>query len=55
MRLMINFSIPLNAGNELVTSGKIGQNFQSLMEDFQPEAAYLFLRMASAPDLSSLI
>ena len=42
MRWMIRFSIPGNAGNELVSSGKIGQNFQSLIEDFKPEAAYFF-------------
>jgi hypothetical protein len=42
MRWMIKFSIPVNAGNELVTSGKIAQKFQSLMEDFKPEASYFF-------------
>jgi hypothetical protein len=42
MRWMIKFSVPVDAGNELVTSGKIGQNFQSLIEDFKPEAAYFF-------------
>ena len=42
MRWMIKFSIPVNAGNELVGSGKIGQNFQSLIEDFRPEASYFF-------------
>jgi len=39
---MIKFSIPVNEGNELVKSGKIGQNFHSLIEDFKPEAAYFF-------------
>ena len=42
MRLMINFTIPLSAGNELVSSGKIGQNFNSLIEQFKPEASYFF-------------
>jgi hypothetical protein len=42
MRWMINFSIPVSAGNELVASGKIGKNFQSLIEDFTPEATYFF-------------
>jgi len=42
MRWMIKFSIPVNVGNELVTSGKIGKNFQSLIEDFKPEGAYFF-------------
>jgi Domain of unknown function (DUF3303) len=42
MRWMIKFSIPVNEGNELVSSGKIGQIFQTLIEDFKPEAAYFF-------------
>jgi hypothetical protein len=42
MRWMIKFSIPVNAGNELVASGKIGQKFQSLIEDLKPEASYFF-------------
>lgn len=42
MRYMVKFSIPIDAGNELVKSGKISRNFQSLMEDFKPEAAYFF-------------
>lgn len=42
MRFMVKFSIPVSDGNELVKSGKIGRNFQSLMEDFKPEAAYFF-------------
>lgn len=42
MRWMVKFAIPVNAGNELVASGKIGQHFQSLMEDFKPEAAYFY-------------
>jgi len=42
MRWMIKFSIPVDSGNELVKSGKISQNFQSLIEDFKPEAAYFF-------------
>ena len=42
MRWMVNFSIPGDEGNELVKSGRIGQVFHSLMEDFKPEAAYFF-------------
>lgn len=42
MRYMVKFTIPLDKGNELVKSGKISKNFQSLMEDFKPEAAYFF-------------
>jgi len=42
MRWMVKFSIPVNDGNELVKTGKIGQNLHSLMEDFKPEATYFF-------------
>jgi len=42
MRWMVKFVIPVDEGNELVKSGKIGQNFHSLMDDFKPEAAYFF-------------
>jgi hypothetical protein len=42
MRFMVNFWIPSSDGNELVKTGKIGQVFQSLMDDFKPEAAYFF-------------
>lgn len=42
MRTMIRFSFPVDAGNELVSSGRIGKVFQSLMEDLKPEAAYFF-------------
>lgn len=42
MRHMIKFSIPVDEGNGLVKSGKIGENFQSIMEDFKPEASYFF-------------
>jgi hypothetical protein len=42
MRWMVKFSIPASAGNDLVGTGKIGQVFHSLMEDFKPEAAYFF-------------
>ena len=42
MRCMVKFWIPGSEGNELVQTGKIGQVFHSLMEDFKPEAAYFF-------------
>jgi len=42
MRWMVKFVIPVEYGNELVKTGKIGQNFHSLMDDFKPEAAYFF-------------
>jgi len=42
MRWMVKFVVPAEYGNEMVKSGKIGQNFHALMEDFKPEAAYFF-------------
>ncbi len=42
MRCMVKFWIPVSEGNELVKTGKIGRVFQSLMDDFKPEAAYFF-------------
>jgi Domain of unknown function (DUF3303) len=42
MRMMIKFSFPVKPGNELVSSGKLGRIFQSIMEDLKPEAAYFF-------------
>jgi len=42
MRWMVKFWIPVSEGNELVKSGKIGESFHSLMEDYKPEAAYFF-------------
>jgi hypothetical protein len=42
MRMMIKFSIPVELGNELVSSGKLGKIFHSLIEDLKPEATYFF-------------
>jgi len=42
MRVMIKFSMPVDSSNGLVSSGKVGQKFQSIMEDLKPEAAYFF-------------
>lgn len=42
MRMMIKFSMPVDSANELVSSGKVGRNFQSIMEEIKPEAAYFF-------------
>jgi len=42
MRMMIKFSFPVEPGNDLVSSGKVGQVFKSIMDDLKPEAAYFF-------------
>jgi len=43
MRTIITFSIPVETGNELVKSGKIGDVLGSVIEDFKPEAAYFYI------------
>ena len=40
MRFMLTFRIPMDAGNELIKSGKVGETMQSVLEDLKPEAAY---------------
>jgi hypothetical protein len=40
MRMLLKFDMSVEAGNEAVRSGKIGEINQSLMERIQPEAAY---------------
>lgn len=42
MRHMVRFSIPVDEGNDLVKSGKIGQDFWQPIEDLKPQAAYFF-------------
>jgi len=65
MRYMVKFWIPIGVGNELVKTGKIGHVFQTLMEDFKPEAAYFFsdeglrsgfmiLSMTESPELAKV-
>jgi hypothetical protein len=43
MRTIITFSIPVETGNELVKSGKIGDVLGGITEDFAPEAAYFYI------------
>ncbi len=42
MRIIVNYSIPIEKGNELVRSGKIGELLQSIIEEHNPEAAYFY-------------
>ncbi|MGZ6391038.1 MAG: hypothetical protein ACXWQZ_17505 [Ktedonobacterales bacterium] len=42
MRVMIKYRIPVEVGNELVRTGKIGQLTQRILDDLKPEAAYFF-------------
>jgi len=42
MRILIQFSIPVTAGNEAIRSGKIQKFFEKVTEDLKPEAMYFF-------------
>jgi hypothetical protein len=42
MRVMVKFRFPVDPGNEVVRTGKVGKVFQQLMDDLKPEAAYFF-------------
>jgi hypothetical protein len=42
MRTMLKFSIPVEAGNEAIRTGKIGKVFEQLMQELSPEAAYFY-------------
>ena len=40
MRFLVRVSIPVEAGNELNKSGRIGEVVPSILGELQPEAAY---------------
>jgi hypothetical protein len=40
MRMMMQFSMPVEAGNHAASTGKIGTVMQHMMETLKPEAAY---------------
>jgi len=40
MRMMMQFSIPVEAGNHAARTGAFGPAFQSILEALKPEAAY---------------
>jgi hypothetical protein len=42
MRMMVKFHFPVDPGNDLIRSGKVGKVFEQLMKDLKPEAAYLY-------------
>jgi len=39
---MVKFRFPVETGNEVVRTGKVGKVFQRLMEELKPEATYFF-------------
>ena len=40
MRMMMQFAIPVEAGNDAARSGAFGPSFQKILEGLKPEAAY---------------
>ncbi len=40
MRMMMQFTIPVEAGNEAASTGAFGPSFQKILETLKPEAAY---------------
>ncbi|PWT83078.1 MAG: hypothetical protein C5B57_07570 [Blastocatellia bacterium] len=40
MRMMLQFSVPVEAGNQAARSGALGLPFQKILEALKPEAAY---------------
>jgi hypothetical protein len=40
MRMMMQFTIPVEAGNKAATTGAFGPTFQKIIESLKPEAAY---------------
>jgi hypothetical protein len=40
--MMLKFSLPIEAGNEAIRTGKIAKVLEALMTDLKPEAAYFF-------------
>jgi len=40
MRMMMQISIPVEAGNEAARTGALGPRFQKIVDSLKPEAAY---------------
>lgn len=40
MRMLMQVSIPVEAGNAAARSGKLGSTIQKILEELKPEAAY---------------
>jgi hypothetical protein len=40
MRMMMQITIPVEAGNEAARTGAFGRSFQKILESLKPEAAY---------------
>jgi hypothetical protein len=44
MRMMLTFSIPVEAGNNAARTGAFGPAFQKILDPLKPEAAYFTAR-----------
>jgi len=42
MRVMVKFSVPIDAGNAALRNGKLDKVFQQLLADLKPEAGYFY-------------
>jgi len=42
MRIMVKFSLPVDAGNAAIRSGKLAKVMHQIVDDLKPEAAYFF-------------
>jgi hypothetical protein len=42
MKMMVEFSMPTDSGNDIVRSGKVAKIFENLMADLKPEATYFY-------------
>jgi hypothetical protein len=42
MRMMLRFKFPVDAGNDVIRTGRIGKFFEQVMADLKPEAAYFY-------------
>jgi hypothetical protein len=40
MRTLVRWTVPAEAGNESIASGKMQKSIESMMEQLKPEAAY---------------
>ena len=65
MRMMMQFSIPVEAGNRAACAGSFGPTFQTVLEALKPEAAYfvaeggkrtcyLFVNIQDASEIPSI-
>lgn len=52
MRMMIRWTVPVEAGNDAIEDGTIAEVIQSMMETLRPEAAYF---MAEGGDRAGMM